>query len=84
MATVFWILGVGSGLSLLGITLIVASLWQASRRGVPVLRGVWMPADRLTPRERRLNRGGFWLSLLGIAVLGVLVVVMLTQAARVS
>jgi hypothetical protein len=59
----------GSALAFAGLAMVATSLYSAVRRGEPLRGRFWAPADMFVGSELGLNRKGFVLCVVGIAVL---------------
>ena len=69
MTSSLWFLYIaGALLGILGISLLVASVLPAWRRGQPILSAFLVPREMLLGRELVHNRVGFLLSVVGIVM----------------
>ena len=59
----------GVGVSILGLSMMVHSLVSASRRGQPIRGRFLAPTESFIGDEVLYNRRGFWLCVLGLAIL---------------
>jgi hypothetical protein len=59
----------GTALACGGLAMVATSLYSAARRGEPLRGRFWAPAGMFVGRELGLNRKGFVLCIVGLAVL---------------
>ena len=62
----------GASLGVVGVALLLASIFPACRRGEPVFETFLAPREMFTGRELLLNRVGLCLSIAGIAMTALL------------